>query len=378
MRIRLECARAILHKDFTNSLTLEDATHVLAITSRSQNSRIFVANLWFEENRIPQLLFVTYYRYHFNLPQLLRGHAILHYDSQVRPCALQHGSNHVICPTGTHAFGCSSSYGARVIAHNSVRDTIVSFAQEIQLLHAKSEPPTTATLLNEYSKEEVHLLFPKTKTPGNTALINELNTCRHVLREKKDLTSDEARALQQNIDRILQTPKEDAKCITLDVLLRDPINQDTWWIDVARIHPTVKTRLKDASRWFANEAEAERRNLEVGTTNPFKGASSAPVQEYADFKFQHYDLMRLYASRQVKRGIRKHQPKFMAGIISHTGEFSKGIFDIVKLIADKAKQLALITPSIDGLTPARFSAEIRTRFKDALATCNAIGLANAF
>ena len=378
MRIRLECARAILSNNFTNTLTIEDATHVLAITSRSQNSRIFVANLWFEHNRIPQLLFVTYYRYHFNLPQLLRGPATTLNDSQVRPCALQHDSDQFICPTGAHAFGCPSAYGARTIAHNSVRDCIVSFANEILLLHAKSEPPTTATLLHEYSKAETHLLFPKKKTPANTALINELNACRRVLKEKKDLTGDEINALQQNIDRILQEPKDDAKCITLDVLLTDPQKQETWWIDVARIHPTVKTRIKDAADWFANEAEAERRNLEVGTNNPYKGSSSAPVHEYVDFKFKHYALMRLLASRQVKRGMRKFNPTFLAGIISHTGEFSKGVFDIVELIANNAKKLTTITPSLDGLTPARVSAEIRTRFKDALATCNAIGVANAF
>lgn len=374
--LRQTCAKAITDNVFPHDLSLEDATHILAVTSRSQNSRIFTANLFFQQNHVPRNLFIAYTRYHFNLPQYTHGRTIQHQDCTVRPCDLAHGSTEVICPTGKHAFGCKSTFGARTIAHNTVRDTIVYFAQEQHYL-AKSEPPTTKVLLDEFTLDETHILFPKNNTAANNAIRKEFNACKHLLKHNNNLTIEEARALQANIDRLAQLRKPDAQCITLDALIQNPTDQETLWVDVARIHPTVKSRIDDAAQWFAKEAEAERLAMSLGTPNPFKGQPSKPVQDYAEFKYQHYAYMCAIADKQQRTGARKSNPTLLAGIISHTGEFSKDIFTLANTFAKRAKAIATENPSLDGISAARVSAEVRTRFKDAIATCNVLGVANA-
>ena len=83
------------------------------------------------------------------------------------------------------------------------------------------------------------------------------------------------------------------------------------------------------------------------------------------------------ADKQRRNGTRKKAPIFFAPVMSHTGEFSKDLFKLVNLLAARAKERCVKVPSLDGIPPERVSAEFRTRLKDALAACNARGVADA-
>ena len=373
--LRAICTQAIENNSFTDDLTLEDATHILATTSRSQSSRAFIANTFFKHNRIEANTFIAFTRYHFNLPQLIHGTTAPLHDTTVRTCSLTHDRPGLLDPTGNHAASCISTYGSRVRTHNEIRDLITRTAKEVGF-EASSEPATEEVLLGEFSRQEVKLLFPKKKTFENAKVLQEFNDCKFRL-AAGNLTDEEVLVLNEHLDNLLAFPKPDAKCITLDVLIEHADLKQPIWIDVARIHTTANSRLKEAAHWFKDEAKAELLAYNTGAPNPFNKMPSKAVAKYAELKYNHYGTLLELANRQIRKGLRQSTPKLLAGIITHTGEFSEDIFALVELVAKKAKANALDAPSLDGIPPSRVAAEIRTRFKDALAVVNARGVGRA-
>ena len=373
--LRNTCAHAITSNTFTDGLTIEDATHILAVTSRSQSSRVFIANTWFKHNRLDPSTFVAFTRFHFNLPQLIHGNTCNLLDTSVRTCSLPHDQPGLLDPTGSHAASCISSYGSRVRTHNEIRDLITRMAKEVGF-EAAAEPPTEDVLLGEFTRQQVKLLFPKKKSSESLKVIREYNDCRQRL-AAGNLSNDEIHVLNAHLDELLEGPKPDAKCITLDVMIEHPDLKQPLWIDVARIHTTAKSRIKETAAWFTEEAKAELLSYNTGAPNPFKKMASKHVTKYAELKYNHYSTLTELANRQMRKGMRHTIPKLLAGIITHTGEFSDDIFALIEALAKKAKDNAAANPSIDGIPPSRVAAEIRTRAKDALAIINAKGVGRA-
>ena len=65
--------KAVLQPFDAVDMTPSDSAHILAVTSRGQLTRVLSSCLWYKEHRMGPKEFIAWFRFHYNLPQLLRG-----------------------------------------------------------------------------------------------------------------------------------------------------------------------------------------------------------------------------------------------------------------------------------------------------------------
>lgn len=371
----------------TDGFTDEDAAHVALLTNSSQASRCLQAPLWFREHRMSPDRFRTYVRYMLNLPQLLRlGNDTWSdkFGCQVDVCHSTHNKNRELCPSGAHACSkCPNVTGARYRAHAMLAKAFHKLAP-LAGLCSLWEPSTYDLLHGHVSREQCRVVFPKDATDASNALAERLNQLlyeRDIIVKAGIPEELQARLVEINSETAHITSQADSQMQArrIDICLRSDESGQECYIDVAGVHPTVKSYLPQTiahvrAVYTAQVLSGGRR---LPPTHPLARVPSEAIRRRVELKNKTYYQLSVMTALQKAAGKRSTIPVFHAAVVSHIGEFSQGLFNAIEFcVAARRRQLNLQGERPDGLSVAFLTAQYRTLLKDRLACANAIGFAD--
>ena len=98
-------------------------------------------------------------------------------------------------------------------------------------------------------------------------------------------------------------------------------------------------------------------------------------QRVRDKTYKYEPLISRLEAQHICRK-RSRKPTFLACIISNAGEFSADVFRLVETLAMEVKSKHAACTRLGFLTPQKEAAGFRMRFKDALSTLVAKGVAD--
>lgn len=349
-------------------------THFLLATSRSQQSRMIAASLWFDSNVIEKDSFVHFTRYYLGLDQLLKPWC------PSAPPPMLNGPRQSICMAGhefptplrpdcSHLNACPGSYGARHAAHERLNRVYAAFIREAG--HEAIVNPSTSTMM-EGSLGDAHarLLFPKAPTAAAKDKAEKL-ACALLASAIVGGSEAAKRQADATIRKLTSECSDSHKGLRVDCIAELPRTQ--LWIDVGVVHPTAASKLTQTLNFTRKQFIAERAARGSRVNNALTGIPSPPVLTYQTVKERKYAAMALTASKDARAGKRARAPKMMPCILSHIGELSPTALSTIELITRAFHTTASKKHYEDGIPLKRRTAQFRTRFKDAIMCANASG-----
>jgi hypothetical protein len=259
------------------ALSESDRSDFLAITSRSQATRVFQADQTDETRVVIPTFFIPFARRHLGLPQ--RGDTLgipvmdAHGNATFR-CPAPHDSPSLLDARGDHAITCRNSKTVRIRGHNELRDVCIRAGKEAGL-QARAEPPTTALLANAFTDQELAKRWPGMPTKESREHYEKVHVALQALIAvvPKGLTpilqkAQEAlrkKALEQ-VQYLLDTAPS-GHGLRLDGELIAPGGGDMWF-DVTMFHPTSAGRRAEQLKWLVERAQKESEAADAGRALP--------------------------------------------------------------------------------------------------------------
>jgi hypothetical protein len=159
--------------------------------------------------------------------------------------------------------------------------------------------------------------------------------------------------------------------LRVDGLLVAPDGSDVWF-DVTMYHPTAAGRRASQVAWHKGRVKAEKRAYDAGLEPP--GAddrvpSPAMAKAVAEKHAKYAPIVHTAELQRLIRGggVRRKGPTFWAPAMSHSGEMSSDMFQLIDWITAIRKQAARKGHTLyDGRAPSKVAAEFRKSLKDAV------------
>jgi hypothetical protein len=350
----------------TNFASPSEVAHVLAITSRSQASRVLQAQLGHARNRIPAADFVAWARWHLALPaQRVFGERapVADVDHAVEVCCANHHSKqhkaHHLDAMGDHASDCpSGKYGTNYL-HNSLKWTLTKFITDLGL-EARSEPPTTELIGGKHPAQICDLAWPKRKTPAATKIAAELAAIFITLDTKPPSSAPFKTAMARYRELCAESAAEQGKRVDIHIVGN---HSTDYLVDISSVQTTAPTYIKPTLALLTGEPPEAVGDPRAGLHLPTTPALIARE----DTKRTHYRGIMGIAEREYAKKNRACKPIFLAPAFSHRGELSPDFFKLIEVITMTAKAAAVQHPPADGTKPSVYAARVRTDLKDAVA-----------
>ena len=357
-------------------LTKEDAVHTHLLLSRSQVSRLGQLDLAMALNRIAPNFFRAYVRYIVNLPQLLRlGGGVMDERTGCLSdiCQCEHAESMTLDPTGDHiCSSCTSDAVSRQRAHRSLAEAI-HWAAHRAACASELEQKMTATLLNQYTDLECRTIFPK--NPSAEANKRAAKTLELTLELADTEEEDEEKRATIKAQLAALRAKTDNKTAgrRLDVTIKNLENKVVW-VDTSLVHSTSASYIVGAEKLVRDIATAEDKEANHGIFNETVGIPSTGVNRHVKYKTAKYRVLDTIADLQVQQGWREEKPEFLACCISHLGEFSQPVFELVGFLAGSLHHaVATGAPRRDGRTAAQVVGQFKNELKNVLIAAVAKG-----
>jgi hypothetical protein len=150
------------------------------------------------------------------------------------------------------------------------------------------------------------------------------------------------------------------------------------WVDHGNTHAT-KTSSFNSTYNFAIKVHkaVESANGALGTSNACFHQSTPALETMRKSKNSTYEPLIALADAMNKKGFRTETPTFFAAVMTHEGEFSGPLLQLIELMTMKGFKpyaLRLKRELPDGDSAAFKTAKYRTNFKDALMCASTKGL----
>jgi len=355
---------------------VHDMNHVHLLTSRSQLSRIYCASLEHPENRLDSSDFVSFARYHLGLPPLILPGSTRAGDlddsspatKDLAACPIDHGTIQLLDATGNHACSCKSAAKARYGLHGRLCRTIGHFAK-LAGAEVRFEPPTSDLLLSALSPAQCRTLFPKRPGGVNSERAVTLN---RMLEKLVNIPPGHAKeALAREAQQFALDSPDGVKGLRVDIQVS--FDDSELWIDAGGVHPTAPSILSAVSSFVKKLHDTECRLGPALAKEAHMREPSPAVKRAASTKTKRYDPILRLAGAQYQVGNRKILPKFYPCIVSHLGEMSPHLIQIVEHITRKFTASVSGMSFEDGIKKQRRTGLFRRRFKDGLMAANAAG-----
>jgi hypothetical protein len=358
-----------------------DVVHIATILTKSQASRVFQSSLFYEANRLESPQFVMWTRWYLGLPLAVNQNATLvqtDCDVPAPRCGANHvaGAPGLIDHRGNHAVACGQACSPRDSMHKTFINTVVKFAKEAFAQIAEDEPKTAELLNNHYTDDQCRLMFPSTSIPAGTRLMaSQMTDLIGFVKAATVQDRPHKRALLNDFLTHLAANPHGAKGLRLDVQIVTERNRELL-IDVGTTHHTMTSKIRTSFNWAKSRIGVAVAAHEAGLPVPPNTEPSPTVKQRVQDKGCKYEplISRLEAQHICRK--RSRNPTFMACIISNAGEYSADVFRLVETLAMEVKSKHAACPRLGFLTPQKEAASFRMRFKDALSTLVAKGVAN--
>jgi hypothetical protein len=362
------------------SITQSDICHILSSTSHSQSSRLLDLDLGLLHNRIESENFVAFLRFQLTIPQPLTfGYPASRpdgFDYNVTTCTLSHASDgpHYVDHAGNHTCFCASSFKGRARCHQLVNSVIIKKGIEAGYT-ATHEPATQILLGNLFDGNMIKGLFPKQPSAASRALNKKLDTdidavLRAHPRDKKGLYNT-----ARNSVKPPECPADGCTVRADSSLVATDGTGFLYLVDASVCHTTSKSALKDTLKFHKDILQAERANFVNFLPAPKSETCSPQVVKAVKDKHDKYDLITKLLNLHAALGSATHQAKFVAAIMSHRGEMSGELIDLIECLSKRFKANERRSENIDGLTPSQATARFRADFKGRLYVALARGWA---
>ena len=345
--------------------------HIHLITARSQQSRMMVGSLWFDDNVIESEHFVHFTRYYMGLLPLLKPWCASiqseTWNGLQSVCAGGHESACLLQPDASHTIACPSSFGARHAAHERINRVFAKFIRKAGC-EAIVNPSTRAMLGEHFDDAAARILFPRIPTEAAKKDAEVLKSAFHLA----ETTTGSAReAAQECIRRMAENCARKHEGLRVDCIAE--LSNSLLWIDVGIVHPTARSKLAQTLSFVRQHDIAEKAAMGSRCRHAFVGKPTPPVKSYQTLKEGKYQAMVDQASQQVAKGRRARAPVLTACIFSHLGELSPVAIKTVEIITMAYKAMVSKMLFEDGIPLKKRTAAFRMQFKDALMCANASG-----
>jgi hypothetical protein len=359
------------------------ASHILAITSKSQLTRVFTSNLGDPRCRIPAVKFVPWARWWFGLPQLttianFQTHSGHDYTMDV--CKCDHKGSPLqgqgLDANGDHACSCPAAHRARNRTHNNCVWTIASAARDAGY-QVTVEPAMSEVLVGQLTPAQCAQAFPDLSTKSLRLRAERMAQLNRQIREHTGSVEVYVKLLSKRDVYVAELMRE-GKALRFDISMTTPDMKQTSLVDFASVHITQVAYGAHTFKFFKEEhARMGPRVLLAGSAkNLFNDrTASGPVIQSARRKRIKYAEPVKKALGQFDRHERPDRPTFFPCIYSHRGEMGGGLFSLVEMMSMAVKAAYARKGERAWLDPKLASAMFRSRLKDRLATTMAIGWA---
>jgi hypothetical protein len=280
-------------------------------------------------------------------------------------CPMEHDQPAILDSRGDHAITCKSSKAVRIRGHNELRDLCIRAGKEAGL-QGRSEPPTGSLLGDAFTDAQLAVRWPGKPTVGSIVHFEKVRVALKTLMEAPPAQRLQA---QQTVQALLDSAPS-GHGLRLDGELIAPDGSNLWF-DVTMIHPTASGRREDQLKWHMERAEKESIAMAEGLvlSDAKDQSMSFAMAKAVKDKHDKYDPVVYTATlqRYIRGGSRQPVPLFKAAALSHIGEMSTGMFDLVEWITGHRKRAARKGGSMyDGRIPNRVAADFRRDLKDAI------------
>jgi hypothetical protein len=354
----------------TPGTSQHDKNHVALLTARSQLSRGYKASLWFTRNRILPANFINMTRYHLNLPQMLREHVTTGAERAMGGeaggealCEVEHPEPKTLDPTGAHATACKTGAKGRYRIHTLLANVVKDFGVEAGGT-ATMEPATRHLLMERFDKDLCRVLFPKTQTADGEKRKGQMEILvKQFSAKAQGPARDQIRRLMQEL--VDETPGN-WKGLRIDIQILFP--DEEIWVDVGSVHPTPESSQRTVTIWQEKLDREERKVRNTRKLNSMRKEGSPCVASACRTKHKRYQGMVDLALQQKANAHRMFAPLFVAGIVSHSGEFASELITMVERFTRQFLKLSKTMHLEDGVSDALRTSDYRCRFKDAMMT----------
>ena len=377
--------------DLPPGVSPSDAAHILSITSFCATTRILTASSWGRANRLSSRQFVTWGRFHLNLPLLSTwgdGVALPLSDCSVDLCRATHSErkSHPIgaAPTpmfldhnGDHACFCPSQCGARYTTHNNVVFALKRAAAQAQVT-ANREPSTASLLGNFYTVEQCRALFPRRKPSGSDIAVADVT--RELLARLDNSPSPSDR-VQINIalSQLALTTPVCGQGLRVDLQLVDEHSDarglvPDLWCDVSCLHSTAQSHI--AQFLPALRIAQTMDSVEVRRKPLVSSVDCTPIASATAHKQAHYMPLVQKGLALHATGKLSHVPVFKACIATHAGVLGAGLISTVEWLCTRYRRnSAPAAALLSGTSIAKATGCFRGRTLDAITVALAKGWA---
>jgi hypothetical protein len=347
--------------------THADATHLLAITSRSQLGRVIQCPPGPNQNQVDGRDFVPFARKILGLPPMRvfgPGMKLDGWDHEIEVCNCPHPKRGddacLLDANGDHAAGCASGRSARTRTHNLVLWAIASIFKRWGMT-TQTEPPTHTLLLDRWTELVTRAVFAKKQTAS--ARETSARTLKLIQMLGPDSVATKAQKTLASLEyaTILEAA-EDQPGLRIDLRI---VGYDCSerWIDVSGVHTTAQTHRDGTyAAMMADKPEA--------AGDPRKGAHLPCTPALLDRQTQKsnkYASLVATAHMQYDKGERPSgKPVFLPVIFSNDGELAPKAFMLIEYGAMQVKANAARFPSRDNAKPSEVAARFRAELKDAI------------
>ena len=383
----------------TPAATLADMAGTQLMIRRSQQTRMFQAPLHHVANQVASQEFVDVWRYatgRTRLTRVGRPTALLPPPASNPPadadearfraadadwvalrcevCSLRHAQPELLSPTADHCISCVSTFKERSRTHNSFSQVIIKFAREAGCT-VDREPSTAALLQHQFTALELRSLCPKDASKANkvrSAAIYQALTKLATMPPG----APNVEAVVLAIKRIIADTPAATKGVRLDLAIVFP-NGSEVWIDFAGVHPTTRASVGGITNWLRTNNLVDFVAAGVAANNPDARAPSPSVVATVRAKEERYRLLMHLVVQQVHSRMRPRAPILCAAVITHLGELSPHLIELIERLTSAAASNYRPGPLNDGAPRRIFANRFRTELKDALMAANARGWGRA-
>jgi hypothetical protein len=289
--------------------------------------------------RLTPLEFVSWFRFQFRIPQLARIHNADHrgVEQCIAGCRSRDIDLH-----GNHAHSgtCRATLHGRGLRHRLMKFVVSYHAAKAGCIASMvSEASAPELLLNEFSALQCSTMF-HSKPPAVFA--DKVHALRKDMQAAAALPQDQRAGKLTELRSTLQgliSSVQGGHNVRPDGTILHPLTQSTVWFDVAGVHTTCKSHLK-------NELKLTRDRRDAGKVGA-RMMSNRLLEEHR-LKLDRYALLAAIAERQCLDGMRPVAPLILPLVATTHGEFCPGVFLLQEWLAEKFRSRLLLEGPLEN------------------------------
>jgi hypothetical protein len=354
--------RKLLRLDKSIPDNRSDLVHFMTMMFSSQLTRILAVDLAKPINRIRPADFRHTVGFMIGLPVATAyGQRMVQMPGHGYPVAMCMKHQVPLDVNGNHVSACCLCAYPRDRVHSAVNQVCAYFGKVAG--YAAHMSPSLETMLGTHLHDEVSLIFPK-------------HTNKQVRDNQRKVTDaisamvsaqDRVQAVREVLSTLPRMEPTEAGAIRPDVLLF-PLNGKgkQLILDGKVTHGTCTTQIDAQEKFFSAKAVQVVTLFADGLAPSEQDGDSPAVAKAVREKREKYGLVADLINLEVAAKLANTQAEVIPAVITHRGEMSGAILDLIEHLTSRFRSVARHSFDIDGRTVVQRVSDFRRDFKTSL------------